>query len=1011
LQGNLITWWTAPSNFTHLEGVGMLPDGSSIFIVGEGSDFARYDRNYNTNALFINGISDVNSVYVGMRNLSTTNMTSTNAYISNLVVGSCTGCGGSGADSVVRLNAVQVYTATTTWTKPSNTSYIIVELWGGGGGGGDGDGTTDGAGGGGGGGYAMKTFTSSSLANTTSVYVWVGAGGSVVASATGNRGGTSVFGGFLTSTGGFGGARGANAVALGGLGGNGVGGDRIATGTPGQNSPTTAISGNGGAGGGAGGSGGLGTLSCAGAGANGNTFGGGGGGGCAAGGGGANGGAVIYEYIATTSQGADLAEFYPINDASIGPGDIVGFDLDNPLIIRRVSKTDRRPLAGIIATQPGLLLGEHQFAPTSSRPVALAGRVPTKVNLEGGPIQIGDRIALSSESGVGKRATLFEDSVGTALEPYTASSTANKITVFINLERGVNIEELSLGLMEKWGIKITTSTFSATNSPALELTDSSALSILGNLVAGKQALVQKLEISNLNTDRILAGLEIITPRVVTQNLIIDTIETFSGTGLSINLQSGELFNIFSINSTTTSTPNNASSTPVITFDSLGNGFFAGTLTANTISANQIEGLNIIAGQISVLSSTIDQMNQASSTASSTIIVAGLETNSLLTDTLEVNGLAEFIRGISVTGSSTFIGDVTIEGNLQLMTLSVRDINSPVISFITSSLEILSVGLSDATTTMATLLQRLEANEMTLAMFASSTNTSSPALDMSALTAGQGIVFENNVMFRGGLQVDMISSITGTTTFMSDLFFFGRPYLNSDSGGYAIVASGTREVVVTFDSEYIEKPVVQAVISFRNNTSTASSTEDILLDGIINDIPTSTDWRLLESKENAIFDLDIRYIVTRVSTTGFVIRLNKPAPFDVEFDWLALAVKNPKIFGVVTSTVAGQVVPEDIMDTPIEEPENLEYLPEELSQVPVSDNSDSTTSTDEAAPEVNTSTPTEDVDTPAPPDNNTEPVAPPVAETPVVEQPPAAEPVAVEAAPTPAEPVSAPEPAL
>jgi hypothetical protein len=108
----------------------------------------------------------------------------------------------------------------------------------------------------------------------------------------------------------------------------------------------------------------------------------------------------------------------------------------------------------------------------------------------------------------------------------------------------------------------------------------------------------------------------------------------------------------------------------------------------------------------------------------------------------------------------------------------------------------------------------------------------------------------------------------------------------------VVASGTREVFITFEREYIEKPVVQATISFKNTTSTVTSTEGVV---------TTTDWSLLESRENAVFDQDIRYIVTRVSSTGFVIKLNKNAPFDIEFDWLALAVKNPKIFGVVTST--------------------------------------------------------------------------------------------------------------
>jgi hypothetical protein len=67
---------------------------------------------------------------------------------------------------------------------------------------------------------------------------------------------------------------------------------------------------------------------------------------------------------------------------------------------------------------------------SSTRSVALAGRVPVKVNLDGGAIAIGDPIALSSVPGVGARATTPEETIGVALSPYdgTGSST---IDVFV----------------------------------------------------------------------------------------------------------------------------------------------------------------------------------------------------------------------------------------------------------------------------------------------------------------------------------------------------------------------------------------------------------------------------------------------------------------------------------------------------------------------------------------------------------------------------------------------------
>jgi hypothetical protein len=48
-------------------------------------------------------------------------------------------------------------------------------------------------------------------------------------------------------------------------------------------------------------------------------------------------------------------------------------------------------------------------------------------------------------------------------------------------------------------------------------------------------------------------------------------------------------------------------------------------------------------------------------------------------------------------------------------------------------------------------------------------------------------------------------------------------------------------------------------------------------------------------EKAIFDNDTRFIVTRKNVHGFTILLNKPATTSIGFSWIALAVKNAKLF--------------------------------------------------------------------------------------------------------------------
>jgi hypothetical protein len=128
--------------------------------------------------------------------------------------------------------------------------------------------------------------------------------------------------------------------------------------------------------------------------------------------------------------GFDLAEMYS-SDGTLQAGDIVmstGFT--------NVAKaTTSVGVIGVVSTDPGSILGSGPDGSISNPvPVALAGRVPVKVSLEGGPIAVGDRIALSSLPGVGKKAGALDTFVGTALQNYDAVSTSTTIEVFMNLD-------------------------------------------------------------------------------------------------------------------------------------------------------------------------------------------------------------------------------------------------------------------------------------------------------------------------------------------------------------------------------------------------------------------------------------------------------------------------------------------------------------------------------------------------------------------------------------------------
>jgi hypothetical protein len=130
--------------------------------------------------------------------------------------------------------------------------------------------------------------------------------------------------------------------------------------------------------------------------------------------------------------GSDLAEMYLSNE-KLEPGDVVAISspVNNMLELANSSLTNTETL-GIIATDPGIILGlkpgdDHGG---NEYPVSLAGRIPTKVSTENGPINPGDFITLSSVPGVAMKATNSGNVLGQALEGYSGSG-IGKISVFV----------------------------------------------------------------------------------------------------------------------------------------------------------------------------------------------------------------------------------------------------------------------------------------------------------------------------------------------------------------------------------------------------------------------------------------------------------------------------------------------------------------------------------------------------------------------------------------------------
>ncbi len=155
-----------------------------------------------------------------------------------------------------------------------------------------------------------------------------------------------------------------------------------------------------------------------------------------------------------TANGVDYAEAFPISDPTLAAGDVVVFDQGRAGHVTRATEPYSRLLAGVISEKPGFLTGasfaaeeaadpelaqEMRAARTAGdetaareisavlaqkkkeqqRPVALAGRLPVKIDATYGEIHAGDHLTSSATPGHAMAMKDAGPSIGVALESWS----------------------------------------------------------------------------------------------------------------------------------------------------------------------------------------------------------------------------------------------------------------------------------------------------------------------------------------------------------------------------------------------------------------------------------------------------------------------------------------------------------------------------------------------------------------------------------------------------------------
>ena len=357
--------------------------------------------------------------------------------------------------------------------------------------------------------------------------------------------------------------------------------------------------------------------------------------------------------VTLVELGADLAENYYTNDDSIGPGDVVSIDPSLPAGVKRSSKPYDIQTIGVVSTAPGITLDDAiGLGHGRAVPVALAGRIPVKVSTENGRVKTGDLLTPSSTAGVAMKATKAGQIIGQALQDFS-------------------YQDGEIGLVMTF-VKTVHWNGGALVNLLPEPIDNSQGALGKTLLSQFVAIKQSLELTNLSeilADRIAVGLEIITPQVTTDDLVLNTIKPV-GVDIIMELGADGRFVI-----------RNPEGKEAIVFDAQGNAKFAGTVTVDKIKANQIEGLEIYAGSIKSLGEQIAQLsdqNDAATDSSTNQTVLGTTTgsDSHTSGTIDLGNLkiqtATVALDLTVQGILYASGGLTVDGLAQFNGESIFD---------------------------------------------------------------------------------------------------------------------------------------------------------------------------------------------------------------------------------------------------------------------------------------------------------------------------------------------------
>ncbi len=238
-----------------------------------------------------------------------------------------------------------------------------------------------------------------------------------------------------------------------------------------------------------------------------------------------------------TGQGLDYAENYPADPHNVPqPGDIVSLEvLHGVAAVIPASKPQQdSSVIGVVSTNPGQVLDDGSVTDPKVS-IALAGRIPTKVSTQNGPIHIGDYLTSSNIPGVAVKAVTAGDVVGVAMEDYTESDATviGKVVMFVKngyYDGGSGLADAPAGMTSFLGTQQVTQASnqntilsSSSKSVSTQSLSENFLSLSSNGLATISGTLRVKE------NGLFEGIVTVLDTLTTHNLIVNSLSDFFDT--------------------------------------------------------------------------------------------------------------------------------------------------------------------------------------------------------------------------------------------------------------------------------------------------------------------------------------------------------------------------------------------------------------------------------------------------------------------------------------------------